>query len=913
MSSPKLMSHLSPRPCLLALALSVACATQAAAQTAPPSSDEDQTASPEVRSLDTVSVSASRIDRAGFVAPTPTTVIGAVELEQGFRNNIGAVLNDLPVFRPTSSPQTTATNTNTGLTNANLRGLGVPRTLVLLDGRRFVGNGDLNSIPMALVKSVDVVTGGASAAWGSDAVAGVVNIVLDSKFQGLELEGRTGLSERNDNFEYFVSATGGTRFADGRGHIVFSGEFLDNEGIWPKTSRPNVGRWGQISNPNAANGELPFILSPDVVYSNSSRGGLILSGVLAGQTFNPDGTLRPFQFGQLFGANMVGGEGDSWDDITAASTPAKRYALFSRASFDVTDSIRMSADLRYTRMYNHYNWFPDSNRGGLVIQADNAFLSQDIRDRLAAAGQTQFTMGRLNHDFAQLTVDFDRNTRQATLALDGVFGDYWRWDAYVSRGDAETSYWFGNFRLARQYANAVDSVLDPATGLPVCRVTLTDPGNRCVPINLFGEGAPSQEAADYVTGTFWTRQRTRLETAGTSLRGEPFTLPHGPVSIATGIEARRESVVQTVDPRAANGEFAIFNPSAMSGSYTVKEAFLETLVPLMRDVPLLRSLDLNAGARFSEYSTSGGIWSWKLGLTNQITETLRLRATKSRDIRSANLAELYTTSTTLYTNIVDPVTNQGVYVLTNGGGNADLVPETSDTRTIGLVYEPGFARGLSLSLDYFNIEIDNIITTINGQDMVTRCFNGNTALCDYITRNPADQSIVRIRTPYVNLAKYVTSGFDFEALYNFSGAAIGLPGNFRIRGMATYVDTLTVDDGISVLSEIGSLGSTAGVPRWSGNMSVGYQNGGLGLDLRTRYVHSGYFNARVPLQNNARGSYTYFDMGFQYAVGDRSDGRFTVYGGINNLFDKQPPISSGASFYYDIVGRYYTLGARFRF
>jgi len=896
---------------LLAAALPLACSGAVLAQEPPLA----EGGSGDVTSLGTVFVSAaSRIDRIGFIAPTPTVVIGEVELQQSHRNNLGAVLNDMPTFVPVATPDTTVTTTGNGATNANLRGLGSSRTLVLLDGRRFAGSGDLNSIPLSLVKSVDVVTGGASAAWGSDAVAGVVNIVLDNRFKGLALEARSGISDRDDGAEHFVSAAAGTGFGNGRGHVIFGAEFLDNEGIFPRTSRPRIGRVALIANPErtADNGQSAFALVPDITYSNSSRGGLILSGALAGQTFNPDGTLRPFEFGRVFGSNMIGGEGDNWDDIRAASTPQRRYGLFSRATFELAPSVRVSADFRYTNMYNDYNWFPDSNRGNLSIQADNAFLSDEVRNQLAAAGETSFIMGRLNHDFAQLTIDYKRRTKQATVALDGVSGDNWRWDTYVSRGEYEIIEWFGNFRLASEYAQAVDSVRHPQSGQPVCRVALSSPDSNCVPINLFGEGAPSPAAAHYVTGTFWSNSKTTLETAGASLRGEPFSLWAGPVSVATGIEVRRENIRTNVDPRAANDEFIIFNPKAMAGKYTVKEAFVETLMPLAKELPLLRNLDFNGAARFSDYSTSGGIWSWKLGISNQLTDSLRLRATRSRDIRSANLSELYTTSITLYSNIVDPVTNQGLLILSLGGGNPELVPETSDTTTIGLVWEPEVAPGLSVSLDYFDIDIDRVIASITGQDIVTRCFNGNLELCGNITRNPVTQEVELIRNPFINLSNYKTNGFDFDAVYRFSGEQLGLSGDFRVRSMITYVDTLTVDDGVSKLMLVGSGNN---VMRWSGNLALGYQQGNVGLDLRARYLHSALFDRSLDVQNNARGSRTYLDLNFNYIFGKQDPGgqggRFSAYGGITNLADKKPPLAGAGQ--YDIVGRYYHLGVRYRF
>ncbi|MHC9085766.1 TonB-dependent receptor [Luteimonas sp. RIT-PG2_3] len=874
----------------------------------------ETTSSDDVKSLNTVSVSASRIDLAGFVASTPTAVVSEIELRQGARNNVAAALNDLPAFRHTSSPLTSAGNTGNGASNLNFRGLGASRTLVLLNGRRFVGSADLSSVPFALVKSVDIVTGGASAAWGSDAVAGVVNIVLDDRFEGVKLEARTGLSDRNDGFEYTLSAAAGSSFSDGRGSFIIGGEFVDNEGIFPRTSRERTGRWGQVSNPDytSTNGQMPFMLTQNVGWSDASLGGLILDGSLAGQAFNPDGSLRPFQYGRPAGGSMVGGEGVSYDDFLALSVPQKRYNLFSRAGYDLSDNVRLSADMRYSRMYNHYRWYPDDSRGrgGTRISIDNAFLPQEVRDRLLASNETGFTLGRANHDFAWLEMEYSRENMQGTVALDGVFGDYWRWDTYVSYGKSVDNQKEHNQRLRWEFQEAADAVFHPVSGQPVCRVALTNPSSACVPINLFGEGNVSQAAKDYVVGNVHIWGRQNLLVGGASLRGEPFELRAGPVSIATGIEARREESHTVVDPRTAAGEFMTWNPQGMYGRYNVKEGFLEALVPLVRGLPLLQELNFNGAVRLSDYSSSGAIWTHKLGITNQITSDLLFRVTKSRDIRSANLYEMYTPGGISFGSIIDPVTGETTNIRIDGGGNPNLVPEVSDTRTVGLVYSPESNQDLSVSLDYFDIQIDNIITSIGAQSMVTRCYDGNAALCSYITRDPVDNTVVRVWSPFVNLARYETSGFDFDVVYGFplENIVSTLPGKLRLRGLLTYVDELVTDDGVNRVDAVSSL---TGVPRIRANLAVTYQNGDFSLDMRARYIHSTNYNRTLRLQNNAIPSYTYVDMGFQYSLPKGDGARFSLFGNVGNVFDKAPP--QGAPTYYDLIGRYYNLGARIEF
>jgi len=247
-------------------------------------------------SVGEIIVTASRIDRAGFEAPTPTVRVTAQDLSVGARPNIAAALNDLPQFRATTSAQTTGTNTGAGNAPVDLRGLGISRTLVLLDGRRFSGDNDLNLIPSVLTKGVDVVTGGASAAWGSGAVAGLVNISIDRTFTGLKLGVEAGESSYHDAKQVRLEAAAGKSFADGRGHFVIGGEYIDNDGVIPKNSRPNIGRWATVSN-----GAGRFVLAPDVGFSNAAYGGLIMSGVLKGQAFNPDGSLRTFNAGTVIG------------------------------------------------------------------------------------------------------------------------------------------------------------------------------------------------------------------------------------------------------------------------------------------------------------------------------------------------------------------------------------------------------------------------------------------------------------------------------------------------------------------------------------------------------------------------------------------------------------------------------------
>ncbi|WP_294192860.1 TonB-dependent receptor [uncultured Sphingomonas sp.] len=873
--------------------------------------DQIDTVNPQDEAGQDIVVTGSRIDRAGYDAPTPTIRVTSQELSVGGRTNVAAALNDLPQFRATTSPQTTGTNTGAGVAPVDLRGLGVSRTLVLLDGRRFASDNDLNTIPTILIKSVDVVTGGASAAWGSGAVAGVVNVAIDDGFNGLRLGVQGGVSSYKDAGERRIEGAFGTPFASGRGHFLIGGEYLDNDGVIPKTSRPRIGRWATVSDGNGR-----FVIAPDVGFANAAYGGLILSGALRGYAFNPDGSLRLFDGGIVRGTNSIGGEGPSNDDISPLVTPQQRYTGLARVSYEVSDVVKATLEVRRSRMYNDYTWFGDHNRGNLTIRSDNAFLPQAVKARLAAAGQTSFTFGRFNNDFAFSTIDFERKTTQGTFALDGTIGSKLRWSGYYTHGEFENNIDTPGFILTQNYAQAVDSVINPATGQPVCRVALTNAASNCVPINLFGEGAPSAAAAAYVTGTPMSRSTQKLDVTGFSLRGEPVTLPAGDVSFAIGVEARKEQIDTRVGALDAAKAFTSFSFAPLAGQFTVKEAFGELLVPLIHDTPLLRQLDLNGAVRISDYSTTGSIWSYKVGATNEFFSGLRGRATYSRDIRSASLSELFTTSTTGYNTLTDPQTKQSVYVQNIGGGNVNLQPERANTLTAGFTWSPPSVTGLNLTADYYDIKINDVITTIAPQDLVTRCFNGNTALCDRIDRD-ANGTLVRTRSTYVNLAKYMTNGIDAELSYTLPLSRIGGTGDgrFRFRLLGTWIDSLRTDDGVSQIEYVRSQGYSfgLGVPKWRVNGSIGYEDRTYSATLRGRYISPGKYNSTQDITNNHIGAYTYFDLQLAARIPVTSGPSLEVYANASNLFDKDPPVGSLYSPYYDVIGRYITVGARVRF
>jgi outer membrane receptor protein involved in Fe transport len=886
------------------LVLSLASAHVAMAQDSAPAADEAaEEAAPAIV------VTGSRIDRKGFEAPTPTTVIGDTELRQGARPSIAQVLNDLPQFRATQSPASTVANTNSSSSAMDLRGLGVTRTLTLLNNRRFTGASDLNTVPQGLVKRVEVVTGGASAAWGSGAIGGVVNIILDDDLEGLTLGAQNGLSSRGDGYRYSLDATFGTKFADGRGHFMIGGEYQKDDGILDRNSRKNVGSANLFS---PTSGDHDYILVRDVNASNTSLGGLINAGSLKGQTFNADGTLRDFVYGsQISGTTMVGGEGVATNDEYALTNPYQRVNSYARASFEVGDAT-FWADGSYSRIWAKYPFYAES--GTYTLSATNPYLSSDIQSQLAAAKETTVKVGRVFEDYGYRTFGYYRQNIEGAIGVDGSFADgKWRYSAYYSHGENRNMQSYDNQINGTKLTNALDAVTD-SSGNIVCRVTLTNANSGCSPLNILGTGTASQAAIDYVFGdvakVIYT---TKLDTTGASLRGDPFSTWAGPVSVAFGAEARwEEQVTNSLNAVSAAKGFSRFNFSPLDGGFNVQEAFGEVAIPLL-DQPFSK-LDVNGAARYSRYSTSGGIWSWKLGLTDRIFDNLLIRASRSRDIRSGSLAELFTTSTTSFTTVAetDDEGKSHTYSVTRyGGGNANLKPEIGSTLTLGAVFTPTFLPGFNLSVDYYNIKLKDAITSLGAQDVVSGCANGNTDLCSQIERNAAGEPTT-IYTTYINLAEYKTSGVDVEATYTLplSKVSSGMGGTMRFRGLATYVDKVLINDGTTVVDRAGDVGDNVsfGTPHWRATGSINYTNQDVSIDARVRYVGGGKFNHALDIANNDIAARVYVDLGGQVNID-----KFTLFANVNNLFDRDPPLTTYGAIHYDTIGRYMTVGAKVRF
>ncbi len=912
-------------PSSLVIAVALLSASKAFAQVPVPPKTADQARAAEVTDPSSpsageeqrgdageITVTGSRIQRAGFNAPTPTTVLGPLELRQGDPVSVAQVLDESPQFRATSTPATTTGNTNNSAAQADLRGLGAIRTLTLLDGHRFTGSFDLNTVPINIIKRVDVVTGGASAAWGSGAVAGVVNIILADDLKGFTFGVDTGLSTRGDGARYGFNGTFGTSFAGGRGHFEVAGDFLQDNGIpgslFGRNSRPNL----KSAVFQRADGQL--ILANNVQYTVLNANGLILGGPANQQVFNKDGSLNPLRLGsQTAGGFTINGNGQSVYDYIPVSSPYKRGNVFVRASFDIGERTKLWADGSFSNLRSAFGAFPFNKF--VAVQADNPYLTPTARAQLAGLGATYpLTVGRLLTDIGpegDLGIRTSRRNLEGAIGIDGAFGANWKYNIYYDHGELRQDQSITNQPITANFANAVDAVAGPG-GQPICRinaVTVTDAA--CQPLNLLGQGNASAAAVAYAFGAAREITTTKLDTTGFSVRGTPFSTWAGPVDIAVGGDFRWEKFTTNfVDPLSLAGALEADTFAPTNGGFNVQEGFGEINVPLL-DIAGTAHLELNGAARYSNYSTSGGIWSWKGGGTLRLVSDFLLRGTYSRDIRSPTVGEYFTNRAVNIGDVQDPFFNNATQanVTSYTGGNPALTPETSHTLTLGGSYSPHFIQGFSFSVDYYTIDIRNVISTLTTQDTLGRCFaqNASDPTCGGVVVRKADGTIASISTPFLNFASYKTRGLDFEGSYllPLNRLTSAMVGTLRFRGLATYVFDLFAD-GTDRAGVVGDT-TTFSTPHWRATGSLNYQDKVLGVDLRVRYVGGGQFSNQ-PILNNSINSRTYVDLGVQAKVK-----QLTVFANVNNLFDRDPPYVAYTSPTYDVIGRYFSAGVKATF
>jgi len=941
------------------MAIAAASAQPAFAQEADPIPQSTQT---EGATAADIVVTGSRLSASGFAAPTPVTVLGADLMQRQAVTNVADALNQIPSFRAQGSRATSGVfGNNVGAQTADLRGLGAARTLVLIDGRRVVagtvqggsftpgGVVDLSIVPTSLVSRAEVVTGGASAAYGSDAVAGVVNLIIDDSLQGLRAQGQTEFSSRGDNQEYSLSLAGGTSFAGDRGHVVFGAEYIDSRGVGDCYTRSWCARSNapiQNATPGG-NGGLPAVnILPDSRTATASNAGLFNAGPLRGTAFDSAGNPISYPYGVYYGGGLFMSGGGTYNknpffEHFPLIAPLERYNLFGNLKLEVSDGVEAFLQSSFSSIKSD-NLQSQTRDANLTIRSDNAFLPQSVRDQMTNAGVTSATFGRIGNDFGPTRAQSERETFRIVGGLKGEIGAGWIWDAYYQYGQTDYSQAISNNKINANYTRAIDAV-DDGSGNIVCRATLSpDPAVRaaaagCQPLNLFGEFQWTDAARDYAFGTATSNIRLTQHVAAANISGDVFETWAGAVSVAVGGEYRREQVSGSTDPLSAVAAFYVNNGLAVNGSLDVVEGYFETAVPLALDVSWARLLEVNGAARYTHYNTVGGVVTWKLGAVYEPIDGIRLRATRSRDIRAPNLFELYSPAGRSQAAVRDPATNVQSLALVFNSGNPDLREETANTFTAGVVLQPSFLPGLRLSADYYNIEVEDVITALGPQIVVNQCFTAGGEICDLITRGPA--GIVSVSNPLLNLNELKVRGIDFEAQYRIDhGGLFGQGGTLTLQGVATHMMELTTVDITGTGTDRAGMngapnGQTSGLPSWSLNAQATLEEGPVSFTTQVRYLSPGKYDVTLvgptdagysPTLNNSINinhipAETYVNLQLQFTVREDGDKLFQLYGAVNNLLDNDPPnylpSSTGPTnaVLYDVVGRSFRVGARVTF
>ncbi len=798
------------------------------------------TASAQQDGVETVVVSGSRISLKGYEAPTPVMQIGPDKIERDSKIDIGDLIRELPVAGPSPSLNNGINSTNVsqgdaGLDTIALRNLGISRTLVLFDGQRVVssnllgGGVDLTTLPVGLVKRVDVVTGGASAAWGSDAVAGVVNLVLDKDFTGLKGNLEFGDGTQVAHKKVTTGLAWGTSFAEGRGHVILSGNYT----VSPDAVLIGQTAWWQgttlVQNPAyTIGGSQPLFIHQDHVgniqvtqgglIAANSAGGTLPANALVGLQFGANGAVSAFKPGTIYSTGCY--NGCSADERTGAQRYAMLAVPYSHATFFGYASYDLTADIKASLQLN-YGLSSERSGGGLrqsavTIRPDNAFLPTAMAAAFgtlsngfnaatgasgsAAAPSQAILIGTQNlnnispgsysiHDLC-MTVglpcnDNHRALMRGVLSLEGRLDEDWTWNAYIQHSGVRERQVLHNNSLTPRYNFAVDAVRVTAanqggSGLAIgsiqCRALLL--GNPaaagCQPLNILGTGVASDAALLYVNpgrdanSGILDNETIALnqDVIAGSMQGVlPWALPAGPVAMALGAEYRHEQ-----------GGVTQADPRGATGQWAAGN-FLpyqgqyhveEGFVEL--DAPILKdklvqSLNVNAAGRLTGYSTSGLVETWKLGLVSQVNDTIRLRASWSLDIRAPQISELFSPGIPSAQNCRYPTNSLFYQCVALQSGNPALQPEKAVTVSGGVVLTPQFLPGLMLTADWYSINLHGAIDTTDFQTVIDRCLAGQTIYCPQLVFASGGAQPNQVKVSPLNSALDSVSGLDVTAHY----------------------------------------------------------------------------------------------------------------------------------------------------
>ncbi len=804
-------------------------------------------------------VTGTRIVQDGFEAPTPVTVMTVETLRSASPVTLSDALNQLPQF---SGSQTlsalqhgTGGNTSDAGNYLTLRNLGPNRNLTMIDGRRtppsnIRGLVDSGIVPELLVERVDVVTGGVSAVYGSDAITGVINYILDRDFTGLKFQAQFGVSDRSgkwktadlatqyperpqakfpwlsDGKSYRLGAAGGFDVFDGRGHVLASFE-RSKQGRVERLARPHADEaWAFIVNSRVDRGgeDNPWILTPNVIRNNLAYSGKFIDGGpgITGWEIDQEGNLRVFDEGYVTGVTGISVGGDSGrpqpqQGLRAWAHPMipslKTDQAYLEFNYDVSDKVNATFSAIFSDSFATIN----GGASSLInywFALGNPFIPELIQERMIANGTERFRFSRRKLELVPGNNWEDNDGLILTAGLRGEFGEGWNFDAFYTHGETNQHETSNTWSFRKRNAS-LDAVIDPVTGAIVCRVLTLGPDIAarypgCVPYNPFGLDEASDAAKAYEVRQSQKDAKHETDYVGLSVSGDLFSTWAGPIGVAAGGEYRKQrlDIFSNVD---RNPDYTGLRPELLKrlplttggeahGGTNVKEVFGEIAVPLARDVPGVYELELTGAARLTDYSNTGRVTTWKAGLSYEPIPDLRFRGAWSRDIRAPTLVELFAEpSGRTGGNVLDHFTGQTESTGTQvSGGNPDVRPEIGTTKTVGVVFRPQSIPNLGISVDWFDIRIKGAINTLNAQGLMDDCFasGGLADSCDQIQRPfPLSNTSLSNFPEFffvepLNTTFLKTRGIDVDATYNFDLDSIDSRwgGNLALRAVVGWVD-----------------------------------------------------------------------------------------------------------------------------
>ena len=999
-------------------------------------------ASDEADSDEPIVVTGSRIARPNLESSVPIVTISGEEFFQTGNTSIGDTLNDLPSLRSTFSQSNSSRFLGTaGLNLLDLRGLGTQRTLVLVNGRRHVGSDilsnavspDVNTFPTDLVERIDIVTGGSSAVYGSDAISGVVNFVLKKSYDGVQLRAQGGVSKYGDAGNYFVSGTVGKNFADGRGNIAINAEYAHQEPFFA-SKRPNLRKNSGFvvvdTDPSGSDGVIDRVFVNDIRSTTIAVGGLFQVTPGAGRApcgrdaaglafrctllFQPDGSLAA-QTGTRIGISpngvFDGGNGTTGREAqTLGVFPTlDRYSVNLIGHFEISDAFVPFVEAKYSRTdslrFGSPAFFQGSTIGGGVDlrerpRFDNPFLTDSARTTLNAtrvsAGLAPITVGTTRISLFKNLTDLGPRQEEATRetyrivgGVNGDFNDGWNYELAFNYGEfKEKTKVLGNLNQQR-FLLAIDSTRD-TSGNIVCRSRI-DPAAAlifpfsnddafatsrlagdvaaCLPLNPFGQGNISQAVKNYLLQDTTSVGNIKQFVATANITGDlgdKIKLPGGPIGFSVGAEYRRETNFFQADELVAQGltfynALPLFDPPA----FVVKELYGEVRVPILKDTPFFQELTVSGAGRVSKYRGSvGTVYAYNGAVDWSPIKDIRFRAGYAKSVRSPNLSDLFSSQSQNFApGFGDPCSARNIgtgaatrvancraagipaaydFVYSSSleilsGGNPALTEETSDSITVGAVIQPTFAPGLSISVDYYNIKVNDVITAPSAQQIANACYDAvdlNNQFCTLFRRAGAGGAATgevgfqilegSLQQTLLNYAKNIVRGIDVEANYKRD-----LGNNFQFKTRFVYTHLFQVDDFLNPAdpSRADQTLFELGDPQNAFNWDTEFKRGDITLGFSLRYIGKqvlNNFEDFFPKQGRPPENADYAAVKFYPSVfyqdvriGFDISKDFNFYAGVDNIFDRKPPFgltgTGGGSGIYDTRGRYMYAGIKANF